>query len=126
MHIEGKRQRQEVLSLDMCPKGQYHRLKPHKITATMHIAVLSKSVCSLSIRFSREVMESQRYNPNGNQSMSWQREVAALDRRKQFLEGLPCFQCRQLVKVGETYLRKRSGRGTKPYHIACAKALNIL
>lgn len=39
-------------------------------------------------------------------------------------KGIVCHKCRSFIWLGETFARKASGG--KPYHIACAKQLNLI
>lgn len=39
-------------------------------------------------------------------------------------KGIPCHKCRLVIELGEPFARKASGG--KPYHIACAKLLNLI
>jgi hypothetical protein len=39
-------------------------------------------------------------------------------------KGVICHKCRSFILLGESFARKASGG--KPYHVACAKQLNLL
>jgi hypothetical protein len=39
-------------------------------------------------------------------------------------KGIPCHKCRSFILLGELFARKVSGG--KPYHVTCAKQLNLI
>ena len=39
-------------------------------------------------------------------------------------KGIPCHKCRSFISLGEPFARKVCGG--KPYHVACAKQLNLI
>jgi hypothetical protein len=48
--------------------------------------------------------------------------IASLEPRT--AKGILCHKCRSLVLLGESFARKSSGG--KPYHVQCAKQLNLI
>jgi hypothetical protein len=54
--------------------------------------------------------------------LGYYRRIASLELRTG--EGILCHKCRLVIELGESFVKK-SSRG-KPYHIACAKRLNLI
>jgi hypothetical protein len=50
------------------------------------------------------------------------RQMALLEPRRS--NGICCHRCRGIIAIGEPFAKKN--QGGKPYHISCAKALNII
>jgi hypothetical protein len=54
--------------------------------------------------------------------LSYYYRMASLEPRTD--KGIPCHKCRTFISLGELFARKT--HGGKPYHVGCAKQLNII
>jgi hypothetical protein len=86
------------------------------------IRVLRQKDCTSIIRNARRRLDNyERYRTD---HLSYQRQLVGLD-TGQKATGVLCYNCRELIRIGEEYVKK-IGRGGGPYHPLCAKKLNIL
>ena len=84
--------------------------------------VLRQKDCTSIIRNARRRLDNyERYRTD---HLSYQRQLVELD-TGQNAKGVLCYNCRELIRIGEEYVKKIS-RGGGPYHALCAKKLNIL
>jgi hypothetical protein len=84
--------------------------------------VLRQKDCTSIIRNARRRLDNyERYRTD---HLSYQRQLVELD-TGQKAKGVLCYNCRELIRIGEEYVKKIS-RGGGPYHPLCAKKLNIL
>lgn len=81
------------------------------------IRVLRQKDCTSIIRNARRRLDNYERYTNF-------RQLVELD-TGQKATGVLCYNCRELIRIGEEYVKK-IGRGGGPYHPLCAKKLNIL
>lgn len=112
-------------------------MKILKLNRTQHISVLTKGTRQLLITHAiRQISNYQ----NGK-SLVYQHELISLpnvvernilqqnELLKQgqlLLQGVLCYHCRMIIRINSYHLRKKSGKGTKPYHIICAVKVNLI
>lgn len=90
-----------------------------KIVATR---VLTQKTCTSIIRNTRRRLDNnERYRTD---HLSYQRQLVTLDTGDK-ATGVLCYHCRELIKIGNQYVKKGSKSGG-PYHPPCAEALDII
>jgi hypothetical protein len=90
-----------------------------KIVATR---VLTQKTCTSIIRNARRRLDNnERYRTD---HLSYQRQLVTLDTGDK-ATGVLCYHCRELIKIGNQYVKKGSKSGG-PYHPPCAEALHII
>jgi hypothetical protein len=83
--------------------------------------VLRQKDCTSMIRNARRRLDNyERYKTD---HLNYQRQLVDLDTGYK-ATGVLCYNCRELIKIGEKYVKKSRGGG--PYHPLCAKKLHIL
>ena len=84
--------------------------------------VLRQKDCTSMIRNARRRLDNyERYRTD---HLNYQRQLVDLDTTYK-ATGVLCYNCRELIKIGEKYVKK-IGRGGGRYHPLCAKKLHIL
>lgn len=97
-------------------------------SAVKEESILSRNAVSLLIHYSRKQVEDARaVGVNVKKRMPWRVAVAALSKNPDEIDGIICAddKCNRLIPIGARYLRRRSNRTTKTYHISCAERLGL-
>jgi hypothetical protein len=56
----------------------------------------------------------------------YQRLIAGLNDDKDLKVGLPCYECRRIIELGEQCVSRRVNRTRKYYDITCARNKNLI
>jgi hypothetical protein len=86
------------------------------------IRVLTHKACTSIIRNARRRLDNNERYRTGH--LSYQRQLVTLDTGDK-ATGVLCYHCRELIKIGNKYVKK-GGKSGGPYHPPCAEALHII
>jgi hypothetical protein len=87
------------------------------------IRTLRQKDCTSIVRNAkRRLDDNQRYETD---HLVYQRQISVLDTGEK-ATGVLCYHCRELIKIGNKYVKIHGRKGGGPYHPSCAKKLNII
>jgi hypothetical protein len=84
--------------------------------------VVSPRVCVKAIRRNKQFVEDY---PNFT-GCNYQRLIAEMNDDKDLVIGLPCYECRRTIELGEECVSRRVNRTCKYYHISCSRRKNLI
>jgi hypothetical protein len=88
----------------------------------VEIAIVSIRMCVKAIRRNKRFVDEF---PNSTGS-NYQRLIAAMNDDKDLQIGLPCYECRKIIELGEQCISRRVNRTRKYYDIRCARNKNLI
>jgi hypothetical protein len=83
---------------------------------------MSRQMATLMIKSSKQFVNDY---PNASGCV-YQQSMASLSDDSNHLQGLPCYECKCLIELGDECIRKRSNKSSKYYHTDCAKEKNLI
>jgi hypothetical protein len=79
-------------------------------------------VARMILNARKHLSDREHNNVDKTKNLGYYRRIASLEPKT--VKGILCHKCRSIINLGESFAKK-STRG-KPYHIACAKQLNLI
>jgi hypothetical protein len=86
------------------------------------IITVSNRVCVKAIRRNKRFIDDYT-NYSG---CEYQKLIAKLNDDKDLQVGLPCYECRRMIELGEECVSRRVNRTRKYYHILCGRHKNLI
>lgn len=88
----------------------------------VEIVVVSSSVIVRAIRRNRKLLD----EAHGTGGCNYQKLFAEMNDDKDLTVGLPCYECRKIIEIGEQCVSRRANRTRKYYDMTCARKKNLI
>lgn len=85
-------------------------------------SVISPRMCVKAIRRNRRLLD----EAHSTQGCNYQKLIAEMNDDKDLTIGLPCYECRRIIELGEEYVSRRTNRTPKYYHVSCGIMKNLI
>jgi hypothetical protein len=93
-----------------------------KLQAGLSQIIMSRRIAARMINYCRRFIDNY---PNATGCI-YQRLISQMTNNTDLLEGLPCWECRGLIELGDQCISRRTNRSCRYYHTACAKMKNLI